>query len=1397
MSFSLEIMRSWVNGSVLSGAEDMIPPQALRVALNVRLDRVRGLIVSRPGTVQLTSGAVDAVRPDVLMHTKLYGESADWGYVQVAGGNGALYRTSTTWQTPVPLYEGYLPATQVLSNTNWVDGYTHPWKYFIGAGLARKDNGTSFLPWGMTGPSEAPSAASASSSTITGGGNVSLGAQDVIATNATPPSPHHVPANGAGYFQVYHGQALTGTHNGLPGSATLVDTTRDFAALGCVPGWFVQGWHGGDAATGTRFGGRISGATTTTLESISGWGGHLWEPGDRYQVLINMALGSEQVGVSTATGGTDTTLNHNGQDFVEAGVQVGMYCYNLTTGGGGRITELRTTSTANDTLVLANGFLAEPGLVDPTRGTTLAGDAYMVYNTLSSQSDVITMELYAAPGTRLTRASVFLGLSPRLGAGDGLQPEVTVAAQKTVTAAQFSGTPPWYQINLKKGEFEIPTSSPEPFQAIGSYVASVEASSEPGGLDMSLGAVSMTRGSGAPQQIAVRYTVTYMVSSTGEETSPPKTTEQVVLYSNTLTLERQLVRLDLSRIARAPEAGGIDKIAIYRQKEGEALAYLVTTVPSDTTTYLDTVADEHLNINHPLEPDNDPPPPDGVVLFGPGAQQRLFMIRDRNKLCFSKHWEYHKDRASNWPFSFELQIGDGSQEALNGLMTDQSIFVWSEDQTWQILGQGENAYVPLPVPLSHGLLARWCLCSGDGRIFFLAKDGIYQQQGLTQQKISGDLDPFFSEEIVHGILPLSRDAGALARCQMAWYPHPTEPEIVLLYAALGDTAPSRRLVLKKNPQTQQYTDAFFDDSLPKTMQSVYSDPQALTLTFGTGDSHIWQSEVATATTDVGQAIAGRVRLPSRDQSVPRVVKTYSDIVVEANTGGTPVTVQAAFNRSTEVVTAGTVTTSADNVMVELPLAQTSPPAQLRRHHLGLDLAWSSTNRITITQLGWHAQLEAEDLTFLDTGPLVFDSQTTLRRIHFTYDATTTVTAQVTVDGVALAAFVLPATSRRTRYDQVISLPPALTRGKIFRLTLTSAAPCLVYAAIGEFEPEPLPITAWDSRDVTFDTPQILRQLLFDIEAPGAAVTAILYIDGVQQETWTLGPTVGRDRINYVTTSGAATMRGDVFRLTLTSTAPFQLWGLEGVFESQPLQTTFWDSREVTFESPQVLHQLFFDIDAPAAVTVKVYVDGVLRETFVIGPTNGRERIQHVFSTTDPVLKGQTFRVTMESTQPFTVWSVSAQLEDEPIATTFYDTRNIPFVLVHAIKWYALDLDAPSGATLTTHINGVVRDTRTVPATTGRQRVNVWLPAGIKGRALRATLNGATALQVWGWSALTKALGQSQGYTPTACLESIQKFQEKTFMEAERRTSNKPLVQIDQQRQERPFLQVGEGMGNRG
>mgnify|MGYP003336265001 CR=1 FL=1 len=63
MPFQPFHIRRWRRGSILVGTPDSIPDDALRRAVNVRLDRVLGTITSRPGWSLL--GAVDS---DAVLH---------------------------------------------------------------------------------------------------------------------------------------------------------------------------------------------------------------------------------------------------------------------------------------------------------------------------------------------------------------------------------------------------------------------------------------------------------------------------------------------------------------------------------------------------------------------------------------------------------------------------------------------------------------------------------------------------------------------------------------------------------------------------------------------------------------------------------------------------------------------------------------------------------------------------------------------------------------------------------------------------------------------------------------------------------------------------------------------------------------------------------------------------------------------------------------------------------------------------------------------------------------------------------------------------------------------------------------------------------------------------------
>ena len=111
MPFQPFHIRRWRRGSILVGTPDSIPDDALRRAVNVRLDRVLGTITSRPGWSLL--GAVDS--DAVVFVAKLYG-STDYSYAQIGS---TLYRLTDAWGSPTSI--GSVGAT-ILSSANLPDG---------------------------------------------------------------------------------------------------------------------------------------------------------------------------------------------------------------------------------------------------------------------------------------------------------------------------------------------------------------------------------------------------------------------------------------------------------------------------------------------------------------------------------------------------------------------------------------------------------------------------------------------------------------------------------------------------------------------------------------------------------------------------------------------------------------------------------------------------------------------------------------------------------------------------------------------------------------------------------------------------------------------------------------------------------------------------------------------------------------------------------------------------------------------------------------------------------------------------------------------------------------------------------------------------------------------------
>ena len=94
MPFSLEILENFLAGAYLISQPDSIPHGSLRVARNVRIDRILRSISSRPGSTRLTSSAIASGA--IVWLSKLFGVSSDTSYAQIGD---TVFRLTDAWAT--------------------------------------------------------------------------------------------------------------------------------------------------------------------------------------------------------------------------------------------------------------------------------------------------------------------------------------------------------------------------------------------------------------------------------------------------------------------------------------------------------------------------------------------------------------------------------------------------------------------------------------------------------------------------------------------------------------------------------------------------------------------------------------------------------------------------------------------------------------------------------------------------------------------------------------------------------------------------------------------------------------------------------------------------------------------------------------------------------------------------------------------------------------------------------------------------------------------------------------------------------------------------------------------------------------------------------------------------
>lgn len=985
MPHNLQTYEGFVGGVVQNIETDQMPQGTLRAALNVRTDTIVGIVKARPGSQTVSTPLTGTGSPTHMPRQlgRLYRTEATYGYAHL---NHALYRGDATWNTPTVIEAS--AGDSPLSLAPFVDGNVSPHLFAVNESTALKDNGTTTSTMGIQAATAAPLATKGTQHTRTI--NLMNSAAQWTGAGLTlgPSDETNVKIEGTGSVVF----SIAADTLGSIAYGAAIDLSTFPTVLEPV----VFEGTGLNDLTG---GGTYSGTSVVV-----------------YEVEID------------ATGTPDTIKRRKDGGSFTTGIALTGAAQTLGDG-------LTFTAAATTGHTLGDRWLFIAHAAD----TEVADDDYISFWLRIDRPDFLSYFQIDVDLDTTTVANAFR--------------TNYYSFQGSSLSLLNQGRDQWNELKIRKSAFDrFGTSTNLTWANAKAYRLSFLATRR-GAINVVVDDFKL-RG-GFAIEGTMRYAAHYRNSTTLGRGNPYIVNGNV-RYSANLIVDRDPVILNVSALrtggGSAPSDTQIDTISLYRLggniSEAARIVEISSSSDSAARRTVDTTNEADLILSPVvLETDNNKPPTNARrrVLFGPGALNRFFMIVGRNDLYYSKAWESDESRAENWPSNFRLQVSDGTEEALNGVVDDTEILVWTTRRTVRITGAGADTYLSEPIPESHGLAAEWGLTTGDNRVFFISYDGIYEQVGLRQSKLTGTIDRFFAGETVSGIPGLLQSSIATAR--LVWHQATHGPMLKMTYRDIDDQ--DRELVLKKDVRTGQYTICLFDEYAATGVIGAYlADPSQFALYALTTTGTVVQLEDDGETTDSDIAFPVSVQFPAQHQNDPLRAKTYTQVVVEMQTGGAATTIQAVYNRGAVTETLGTTSTP-QQALVYFPVA--TPAAEYLNIAVALDATVSAAWQVN--RWGCQAQVLPERIVAMDSDEVALAVVHLLQRFEIDVDAPQDMVLVVYRDGLEALQQTLPATQGRRRQRIVL---PGSVKGRMFRATITSTGGFILYNLTGWIRPLNVP-----------------------------------------------------------------------------------------------------------------------------------------------------------------------------------------------------------------------------------------------------------------------------------------------------------------------------------------------------
>lgn len=585
--------------------------------------------------------------------------------------------------------------------------------------------------------------------------------------------------------------------------------------------------------------------------------------------------------------------------------------------------------------------------------------------------------------------------------------------------------------------------------------------------------------------------------------------------------------------------------------------YFVGMNTSDGGTMVDGLTD--LEIQNPLnaiDQDNNQPvttvDADGNVISSANLKAIFGPI---GGLMFGCGDDYRKgylywSKLSNpdaWPVANILDICPSSEELMNGAVLSGQAYVFSRERQYMLVANllDSSQVTAMPTLVSHGLAARRGICVAFGRIWFVARDGLYATDGNEEVSVTANtLDPLFRGVPANGYYPIDWDHEEAVQLEA----HGNEVFLTFL-----DT--------QGNWQTYIYHTLFKywrHANFKPGVSTVFSPYGGSTVLLGatgtsynpgggpvTGNPGIYEH---TGTYDpphgdnwvlVGGTYYGKIQCRYTSASIdfgqPRQDKLYGDIVVDLQ-ATEDFDVAALFGNESSTLSCGAAS------LTGLRARQYFDVQATQSQSMAIDLQWDSYAVPPVVygfalSASMQVDTTVKRVTEWESGGRLSDKY--VKGIIMEVDTGGQAkTIQILADGAVQTTLTVNATGR-----QVLQFSFNQFLARLLRLRPTDTNWWKLYSYNWIFDQEPLKLTRWESQELTHGVPGWHSLLYANItirstSAVTLEVTPYTQTGALASTTYSLSSTSGAKLKLFVPFQP---MKGIMYKYLFTSGSEFWLY----------------------------------------------------------------------------------------------------------------------------------------------------------------------------------------------------------------------------------------------------------------